>query len=103
MSNNSENDQKCRDIIIDELQRGLISADEANVRMVLGERIRLITKLSKEVRKALNLAVKEGRLCHMKKAGFMPEVYYHPDFKYLAIEARDKHLYAGIRALKSCF
>jgi len=74
----------------DQLQRGLITADQANVLMVRNERVRVISKLSKDVRAALNKAVKNGDLGHMKKEGKKPEVYYHPEFEYLVNEARSK-------------
>ncbi len=83
----------------DQLQRGLITADQANVQMVRNERVRIISKLSRDVRVALNKAVKNGELGHMKKEGRKPEVYYHPSFEYLANEARNKEEYRIIMAL----
>ena len=87
--------------IIDLLERDEITTEQANIQMVRNERFRLITKLHADVRKALNTGVKNGELGHMKKEKFKPEVYYHPDFKYLAIEARNKAFNNGINALKS--
>lgn len=78
--------------IQDQLKIGNISADEANVMMVLFERVRVIEgRTPATVRKALNAAVKEGRLGHMKKDGLKPEVYYHPRFKNIALGARKEH------------
>lgn len=74
--------------IKDQLDRGLITASQANVQMVKNERVRVVTKLTRDVRSALNEAVKKGELAHMKKNDNKPEVYYHPDFKYLAVKAR---------------
>jgi hypothetical protein len=98
---NAANNQNNLERLIDQLQRGLITADEANVQKVLNERVLVVTKLPIEVRKALNLAVKAGRLGHMKKDGAMPEVYFHPTFKYLANEERNKAVARTIRALKA--
>ena len=93
--------QNNRERLIDQLQQGLITTDKANVQMVLNERVRVVNKLSRDVRKALNAAVKKGELGHMKKEGLKPEVYYHPAFESLAKEARNKKFNSGIRALKA--
>jgi len=78
--------------IQDQLKIGNIDANEANVMMVLFERARVIQgRTPASVRKALNAAVKEGRLGHMKKDGLKPEVYYHPKFKNIAIAKRKEH------------
>lgn len=75
----------------DLVQRGEITAAQANVQMVRDQRFRLvISGLPADVRKALNAAVKAGELGRMKKEGHKPECYYHPTFKYLAVEARNK-------------
>jgi len=92
--------QNDRERLTDQLQRGLITADEANIQMIKNERFRIVHKLSRDVRTALNSAVKRGALGHIKKDKLKPEVYYHPTFRYLAIEARDKEFNKKIRALK---
>lgn len=77
--------------IQDKLQQGLITIDEANVEMVKCERVRLISnKLPLSVRKALNKAVKDGVLGHMKKENYKPECYYFLPFKHLANQERTK-------------
>jgi len=88
----------------DLLQRGEITADEANVELVRAERYRLITgRLSRDVRKALNIAVKKGRLGHLKKDGLKPEVYYHPVFKYMAVSARNRHEREAVKNISKVF
>ncbi|VAW19980.1 hypothetical protein MNBD_BACTEROID05-493 [hydrothermal vent metagenome] len=87
--------------IQDRMQRGELTAAEANIELVLAERVRIVCKLSREVRKALNNAVKEGRLGHMKKDGLKPEVYYHPTFDYLARATRNKAEKSSIKAISS--
>lgn len=75
----------------DLMQRGELTAAQGNVQMVRDQRFKLIiNSLTADVRKALNTAVKAGELGHMKKDGHKPECYYHPTFKYLAVEARNK-------------
>jgi hypothetical protein len=93
--------QNNRERLTDQMQRGLITAAEANIKMVRDERFRVVHKLSRVVRKALNFAVKKGELEHFRKDGLKPEVYYHPNFKYLAIEARSKEVNYKIKALKA--
>lgn len=96
-----QDQQNNRERIMDQLDRKVISVDEANVEMVRQARFRVVHKLPASVRKALNAAVKNGQLGHMKKDGIKPEVYYHPNFEYLAIEERNKHVRAAERALKA--
>ncbi|MFA7892960.1 hypothetical protein [Pseudomonas putida] len=73
----------------DLMQKGELTADQANVQMVRNERFRLVINgLPARVRSALNAAVKSGELKRMKKDGHKPECYYHPNFEYLAKSAR---------------
>jgi GTP-dependent phosphoenolpyruvate carboxykinase len=83
----------------EQLRQGLISLDEANVEMVRAERVRVVNRLTREMRKTLNDAVKSGKLAHMKKDGVKPEVYYHPSFEDLARETRAQYVAAAQRAL----
>lgn len=76
----------------DKMQRGELTAAEANVEMVRMMRVRLVTcRIPVDVRKALNAAVKSGHLGHMKKEGSKPEAYYHPTFDHLARSERRTH------------
>ena len=78
----------------DMIQRGLMTTDEANVEMVLIQRVRLVTgKLPQQVRNALNAAVSAGKLLHMKKDGHKPEAYYNPTFEHLARQERAEYEY----------
>jgi len=80
------------DSIMDKLQRGLISADEANVQLVQCAGVKLITgKMRREVRNALNAAVKDGRLGHLKKDGRYPEAYFHINAENKAKAKRKQH------------
>ena len=68
-----------------------MSPDEANIELVLTARVKVVRgKLPKDVRVVLDSGVKKGTLGHMKKDGYKPEVYYHPNFEYLANSERLK-------------
>jgi len=74
----------------DLMQRGGLTADQANVQMVRNERFRIVLNgLPAQVRRALNQAVKRGELGRIPKDGHKPECYYHPTFRYLAVAARN--------------
>jgi hypothetical protein len=84
----------------DQVHRGLMTAEQANVEKVRTQRVLLATgRIPSDVRKALNAAVKRGELGHMKKDGNKPEAYYHPTFEYLAKGARAEHERSVVRAL----
>lgn len=86
----------------DQMQKGLMTASQANVEKVRMKRVELVTsRIPADVRKALNEAVKAGQLCHMKKDGNKPEAYYHPTFDYLAKAERNKHAENIFRAVIS--
>ena len=89
--------------LFDQVDQGLVTVDDANVQMVLNERFRLVGKMPRTVRTALNAAVKAGTLGHLKKDGLKPEAYFHPTFEYLAVAARNEKARAGVEAmLKIC-
>lgn len=76
----------------DLLQQGKITADEANIRKVEAERVLLcVETIPSSVRKALNSAVKAGRLGHKKRDGSKPEVFYKVGFEHLANAERNDH------------
>ena len=71
------------------IELGDITASEANVELVRMHRVKVVKgRLPRDVRAALNAAVKDGRLDHMKKDGLKPEVYFHPEFVHMARSAR---------------
>jgi hypothetical protein len=75
----------------DMLQRGEITADQANVEKVRMMRVQVVTtRIPAQTRTALNAAVKSGELCHKKKEGRKPEVYYHPNFEHFANDERNQ-------------
>lgn len=87
MSKLTQNDMEwLRDMV----QRGEMTAERANVEKVLMARVMVVKSLPAQVRAALNAAVKTGELCHKRKDGRKPEVYYHPNFEYLANEERNR-------------
>ncbi|OAZ43382.1 hypothetical protein [Paenibacillus polymyxa] len=87
----------------DMVQRGEITADQANVEKVRMARVVVVTKLPAQVRSVLNAAVKTGELSHMKKDGRKPEVYYHPNFEHLANEERNRSEKKMLEALAGVF
>jgi hypothetical protein len=96
--------QNAREYALDQLQQGKITAGQANVLMVQIEGVRAVrNRLPREVRKALNDAVKSGELGHMKKDGFRPEVFFHKNGRVKAIELRNREHYASIEKLKGAF
>jgi hypothetical protein len=77
--------------LLDLMQRGELTADQANVQLVRNDRYRIVVNgLPASVRKALNAAVKAGELGHWKKDGHKPECYFHPTFDYLAKAERSR-------------
>lgn len=94
--------QNQQERLIDLMQRGELTADQANVEKIKMQRVSLVTcRIPAQVRKALNKAVKNGELGHIKKDGKKPEAYYHPDFKYLVNGERSAHERATLKALMS--
>ena len=83
----SQNDMEW---LADMVSRGQMTADEANVEKVRIQRVMVVNKLPKEVRRALDNAVKNGELKHKKRDGLLPEVYYHPNFEYLVNAERNR-------------
>ena len=73
--------------VTDQMQRGLMTADQANVEMVLMMGIRVVKgSLPKAVRVALNAAVKTGTLGRLPKKGLLPEVYFNVSSRANAID-----------------
>jgi hypothetical protein len=87
--------------ILDLLQQGKISTDEANVMKVRYDRIAVVSRLSKDVRRALNNAVAAGELGRIKKDGIKPEVYFHPNFEFMACAEREKAARKAAEAIRS--
>lgn len=72
-----------------------------NVEMVRAEQFRIIKgSIPRQVRTALNAAVKVGLLGHIKKDGLKPEMYYHPDFADIAAAARDEDFQKSVEVLR---
>lgn len=60
-----------------------------NVVRMMGAR--LVDRLTADERRALNAAVKAGKLGHLKRDGRKPEAYFHPNGKVRAMTLRDEH------------
>jgi len=71
--------------IKDQLQRGLMTTEQANIEMVRMDRFSIIkNKLPQSVRQALMNGVKSGQLKRRMKSDKNPEYFYHPEFEHLA-------------------
>ena len=70
--------------ITNRMQMGELTADQANVEMVLIQRVKAAFRVPRDTRKALSAAVKAGVLGRMKKDGHKPEVFYNPKFDHMA-------------------
>ncbi len=93
-------DQNYLEHLRDQVDIGKMPAEEANVAKVRAARVFLVvSRIPREVKKALGVAVKKGELCHLKKDGQKPETYYHPDFEYLVAGERNEHERRILRAL----
>ena len=69
-----------------------LTVDQKNVELIRVKRFTLCTsKIPASVRRALNAALKNGELGHVKKDGHKPEAYFHPTFEYLMVGARNAH------------
>jgi hypothetical protein len=84
------------------LEKGeLANAADANVHIVRLMGVRIIrTSLPKDVRAALNVAVKEGKLGRLPKKGLEPEAYFHPNSKWAAMEQRSRIALEKVGALQ---
>jgi hypothetical protein len=75
----------------DMLYKGeLADTAAANVEIVRMMGVRIVSKIPSDTRKALNAAVKEGRLGRLKKDGLKPEAYFHPNSKHIALDMRNR-------------
>lgn len=99
---NMNNEQMSREAAKRMMENGM-SADEANVEMIRMMGFRLVeNRIPRETRAALMAAVKKGKLGRLKKEGMRPEVFFHPNSIWKAMEARDKVFNAGVRAVRAC-
>lgn len=77
--------------IVEMVRTGQMTANQANVEKVRMARVQVVTaRIPADVRATLNAAVRERILCHKKKDGRKPEVYYHPNFEHLANAERNR-------------
>lgn len=93
--------QAATDTALNMVQIGeLPDMNAANVQIVRLMGVRIIRgKVPRDIRKALNAAVKEGKLGHLKKEGLKPEVYFHPNSRQNAIAERNKAVREATQAL----
>lgn len=97
------NKDNIRTYCMDQVDRGNLTTDEANVLMVQMEGVRVVTKLPSQVRRALNAAVKRGDLGHIKADGLKPEVYFHANSRPAAITERERIFKTKMQAIGGVF
>lgn len=91
------------DYAADQMKQGKINAAKANVLIVQMMGIRVIKgKLSADVRKALNEAVKAGELGRLAKDGLKPEIYHHKNARAKALDEQERIATASINSIKNC-
>jgi hypothetical protein len=88
-------------IALNEVQKGTMTIDQANVYIVqlMGARL-VVGKIPASVRKALNAAVKAGEIGHIKKDGLKPEAYHHKNGRARALDLIDRHFYQSVEGIK---
>lgn len=86
------------------VRKGQCTSAEANVEVVRMIGVREITNsIPRDIRTALNAAVKAGRLGHIKKDGLMPECYFHPNSRNVAMELRNRRVNEKTDSLRKVF
>jgi len=91
-------------IACNKVQMGEMSTDQANVYAVQLVGARLIkATLRKEVRAALNAAVKAGELGHIKKDGLKAEAYHHNNGRTRALDLIEADFRDNMSKLKGVF
>jgi len=85
------NRQNVQERILDKLNTGAISVEEANIQTVEDLRFKIVSgRIPRQTRTHLNNGVKQGRLGRLKKDGLKPEIYYKVNFEYLAKAEQNK-------------
>ena len=87
----------------DQLRQGKVSVNQANVMIVQMVGVQVVAgKLPASVRKALNEAVKNGDLGHIKKDGLKPEVYHHKNARASALDTQSRIATEAVESIKKC-
>lgn len=76
--------------------------DTPNVELIRFHGTRVINApVFAQVRAELRLAVKAGRLGHLKRDGLKPEIFFHPDHKNGAIERQKREAEYSVKCIAS--
>lgn len=85
----------------EKMRAGEMTTDQANVYMVQLEGVHVVSgRIPASTRKALNQAVKNKEIGHIKKEGLKPEVYHHKNARANALEARNRIFNNSVTALQ---
>ena len=75
-----------------------------NVEQIRAQGTRIVNgKIPRDVRKALNEAVKNKELGHLKKDGLKPEIYFHPNHLHGARERQKREAEYSLSLIKKVF
>ena len=85
------------------MSKVLSQLDEANIQLVINQRIREVGRIPREVRAALMVAVKQGRLCHLKGDTYAPEYLCVPEALEECQELQTKVTIDRLTALAKIF
>ena len=84
----------------DLISKGMAPLD-ANVEVVRMMGVRIVEgKIPRDLRAAMNAAVKAGRLGRLPKDGLRPEAYHHPNARAKAIDMRNEAARQAIEAIR---
>ena len=96
--------QNALESVQNRLELGELTQSQANVELVRLEGVREVRgRIPRGIRKDLNDAVKRGDLGRIRKDGFMPEVYFHPNSEANAKALRRRRHNEGVSATKGVF
>lgn len=65
--------------------------------------VRVVPGLDRRIRDNLDIAVKYGRLGHVKKSGFKGEFYYSPSAEWLVMDIRENQRRECWREMEKVF
>lgn len=91
------------EIASEKMRKGEMTAAQANVLIIQLIGVKVVSKMPSDVRKALNEAVKNGELGHIKKDGLRPEVYHHINARPSALDTRDRIAREAINNLSKVY
>ena len=94
-------EQNAIEYVKDQMDKGIMSASEANVTLIKMVGYRVIAgKLTKDVRDALNNAVKNKEIGKLKSNGLKLAIYYNLNCKARAIDEQNRIFLESVGAIR---